>query len=90
MIFTGFAVLGTSAQSDLKTTCAPFCTETDLAPIKRDFLIADIALAAGVASLGAAAYFYLTRERSTKTAAAPFVSVETATGGASFGARGQF
>lgn len=59
--FTLFALMGKSKQSDLENTCKPNCSESDLKPMKTSYLIADISLGVGVASLVAAGIFYIGR-----------------------------
>lgn len=59
--FTLFALMGKSKQSDLENTCKPNCTDSDLKPMKTSYLIADISLGVGVASLVAAGIFYIGR-----------------------------
>lgn len=59
--FVTFALLGNGEKSSVKSQCAPFCSDDELAPIQTRYLVADISLGVGVVSLGAAAYFYFTR-----------------------------
>jgi hypothetical protein len=63
--FATFAALGMAKKSDLATSgkdaCEPFCSNSAVQPVKTDFLIGDISLAAGVVSLGTAAVLLLTR-----------------------------
>jgi hypothetical protein len=57
-----FEARGLSKRSDLDAQgCKPFCSTSDVDAAKRDILIGDIALGAGLVSLGAATYFYLSR-----------------------------
>lgn len=59
--FAVFALLGKSKQNDLDNTCKPNCTDDDLSPMKTKYLIGDIALGVGAASLVAASFFYFGR-----------------------------
>lgn len=52
--FAFFALTGKSAEKDLASSCGPNCKDDDLSSVKRDYLIADISLVIGVASLAAA------------------------------------
>lgn len=88
-----FQAGGLSKRSDLDDRgCKPYCPADEVDAAKRDILIGDIALGVGIASLGAATYFYLSRPSiSEKSAGArpPFDVVGVPGGGlASF--RGQF
>jgi hypothetical protein len=55
--FTGFAMSGKSKQDELEQ-CAPHCAKSDVDTMRTRYLVGDISLAVGVASLGAAAYFF--------------------------------
>jgi len=59
--FAVFSILGKSKESDLETECAPSCSDDDLAPMKRNYLIGDISAGVGAAALVAAGVVYLTR-----------------------------
>jgi hypothetical protein len=59
--FGTLAILGKSQQDDLERSCSPACSPAQLSPMKTKFMIADIALAVGAVSLGAAGYLVLTR-----------------------------
>lgn len=59
--FAVFSLLGRSKQSDLEKQCEPNCTETELKPMKRNYLIADVSAAVGGAALLGAAILYLAR-----------------------------
>jgi hypothetical protein len=80
--FTTFALLGNSKENDLKSSsgCAPNCTESDKKPMKTNYLIADISLGVGVASLITAGVFYFTRPE--KETAVPTVAIAPLPGGA--------
>lgn len=50
-----FGGLGLAEKSDAETTCAPNCTDDDLSGIKTKFLVADISMGVGLASVVGAA-----------------------------------
>jgi hypothetical protein len=60
--FALFGLMGKSKQSDLENTCKPNCTDSALKPMKTSYLVGDISLGVGVASLVAASIFYLGRQ----------------------------
>lgn len=78
--FGTFAFLGKSKENDLKTSCFPDCTDSQLSPMKTQFLIADIALGVGAASLVTAGVLYLTRPE--KDAPSPNIGFFPVPGGA--------
>jgi hypothetical protein len=54
--FVGFAALGlsgTSEQNELKLTCAPKCTQSEVDPVRTKFTLADVSLVIGALALGA-------------------------------------
>lgn len=53
-VFTGFALAGKGAEKDLANSCSPRCTDDQLSPVKRDYLIADIGLVVGLVATAAA------------------------------------
>ena len=61
-VFATFALLGKSDQRHLEATCSPSCNPADVDALRTKFLIADVALAAGVVSLGAATYLIVSQE----------------------------
>ncbi|MBS2015541.1 MAG: hypothetical protein JST00_21825 [Deltaproteobacteria bacterium] len=59
----GFAVLGATSKSDLdglKTSCAPYCAQSDLDSVKSRMLVADILLGTGAVALVVGAVLILT------------------------------
>jgi hypothetical protein len=82
--FAFFGLSGSSKQSDLDSrNCKPNCPQDDVDTIKRNYLIADISLGVGAASLVAASVFYFTRSSSQEPGPSNSVSVGVAptTGG---------
>lgn len=61
--FVGWAVAGKDRRDTLERQCAPFCATSDVDGVRQRYLAADISLAAAVASLGLASFFYVTRAR---------------------------
>lgn len=57
--FAVFGALGKSQQGELETTCAPGCTDDQVAPVRTKYLIGDISLLAGLVSAGVATYLFL-------------------------------
>lgn len=65
--FTTFAILGKA-----KEGCAPFCSQSNVSTLRRDYLIADISLGVGIVAGVAAVYFALTaKPEATLSAQAP-------------------
>jgi hypothetical protein len=65
--FAFFGLTGKSQQSDLKGSCAPYCTDSDTSPLRTKFLIANISLVTGAVALGAAAVIALVGSSSTSS-----------------------
>jgi len=65
--FVVFALIGKSKQSNLEDTCKPNCTDSDLGSMKTAYLIGDISLGIGVASLVTAGILYFGAERKATT-----------------------
>ncbi len=53
-VFATFGAMGLSEKSDAETSCAPNCSDDEVDSIRTKFLIGDIGLGVGVASLAAA------------------------------------
>ncbi len=60
--FAVFGLQGNAKYADLEDQCAPRCTDDDLEPMRRDWLVADVAGGVGLVSLGLAAFFVLSAE----------------------------
>lgn len=68
----GFAILGATSKSDLddlKSTCAPFCAQSDLDSVKTRMLVADILLGTGAVALVVGTILILTHKSSEPTRA---------------------
>jgi len=81
--FATFAFLGKSKEDKLKTSCSPDCSDSQLSAMKTNYLIGDIALGVGAASLITAGVVYLARpEKDAPTSSVGFVPLPG--GGAGF------
>ncbi len=56
--FGYFALSGKSERNNLAETCSPLCTGEQLSSVRSKYLVADVLLGVGAASLGAGAYFF--------------------------------
>jgi hypothetical protein len=79
--FTAFALVGAAKKNDLDASCAPFCTSSDVAPVRTAFAVADVSLGVGVVALSVAATLFLTRPAQPRRAPV----VELRQGGAVLG-----
>jgi hypothetical protein len=61
--FAGFGLAGWHQETRLEERCAPACSDDEVKAVRRRYLIADISLGVGLASLGVASYLYITRGR---------------------------
>ena len=69
--FTSFAILGLSGRSDvdhLRSTCAPYCEQSQLDAAKTKLIVADVSLVTGIVSLGVAAVLFFILPSRTRTA----------------------
>lgn len=66
--FTAFGISARSQASDLRSTCAPACEQSDVDAVKRKALFADVSLGVGLVAFGAATYFWLAAPTETKEA----------------------
>ncbi len=57
--FLYFGISGSSDAGNLRSTCAPRCSDSAVSDVRRKLLIADISLGVGVVSLGVAAALLL-------------------------------
>jgi hypothetical protein len=58
--FAGFGLVGASAKQDLEA-CKPACAPDQVDSVKRDYIVADVALGVGAAFIGLAVYTFLAR-----------------------------
>jgi hypothetical protein len=52
-LFTGFGLAGRSKEHEMQRDCAPFCAQSGVDTMHRDYVIADVSLGVGVAALAA-------------------------------------
>lgn len=60
--FVFFALTGGQEKDRLQSTCAPGCTDADVASLKTSYIAADISLGVGIVALGVATYLLLTND----------------------------
>lgn len=73
---TGFAVFGLSGRSQeaaLRRDCLPHCSERELGALHAKFLIADVSLGVGLASLAVSSYWFLSSSTSNAAESASAV-----------------
>jgi hypothetical protein len=75
--FAAFSLIGINKEHSLAASdgCSPHCTDDEIAPVKRDYLIGDISLGIGILATAAALILALPALTSPapKTAAAPWM-----------------
>ncbi|MGZ3478173.1 MAG: hypothetical protein ACXVCJ_26990, partial [Polyangiales bacterium] len=85
--FVGFGLSAKSQASDLRSSCAPACAQSDVDGVKRKALFADVSLGIGLVAIGAATYFFIASSSdkdATKVGFAPLPS------GGAFSVAGHF
>ncbi|MGO8998856.1 MAG: hypothetical protein ACLQVI_36490 [Polyangiaceae bacterium] len=68
--FASFAIVATSNLNNLRQTCAPYCSPSQLNDVKTEALVADISLGVGLVALAAAAYVFFSQGKATPAPAA--------------------
>jgi hypothetical protein len=58
--FAGLGAWGHASESQLDGSCSPRCSAGQVSPVRTKYLLADVSLGVGVASLALGAYFYFT------------------------------
>jgi hypothetical protein len=61
--FAYFGATGVSSRSNLERECSPYCTQSALDPVRRDFLVADVSLGVSIVAIGAATILFFARPR---------------------------
>jgi hypothetical protein len=87
----GFVYFGVTAKGDLdhlRSTCAPYCSGSQLGSVKGEALAADVSLGVGIVALGAAAYLFFSYREVPPVAA--MIDVRPEPGGASAQVRARF
>jgi len=69
--FVGLGAWGRTNESKLERSCSPHCRQGEVSAVKTKYLLADVSLGVGVASLAVAAYFFFREDAGD----APTVSV---------------
>jgi hypothetical protein len=80
--FAGLAVSARSSFDNLQKTCAPSCASSDVDPVKRQALIADVSLGVGVVALGIAAYTFFSHREAPAAATTSRLEVHPRADGA--------
>lgn len=60
--FAGLGAWGRSSESKLELTCAPHCGKGEISAVRTKYLLADVSLGVGIASLALGAYFFLRQD----------------------------
>lgn len=58
-LYAGFGLSALADQNTLRTTCAPNCTQDQIAPLNTKFTAANVSLVAGIVTLVAAGVFWI-------------------------------
>lgn len=61
-----FAWSGRRERQELSETCSPRCADEQVDPVRSKYLVADVLLVLGVASIGTGAYFYFSAPTRTR------------------------
>jgi len=77
--FAGLGAWGKSSENELKNECSPHCSHDRVASVKTKFLLADVSLGVGVASLALGAYFLFSQSDDPARASVPNVNVFAST-----------
>lgn len=59
--FVAFTISGNAEYDRLSRSCAPFCSDDELRPVRTRYLLGDVSLGVSVLSLAGAAILYFTR-----------------------------
>jgi hypothetical protein len=92
-VFASFGLMGLSGKSDLDARqCKPACPQADVDDVRRRFLVADIGLGVGVASLAIAGIAFFTRGEQPAADQATGVALDATpvNGGGALRLRGSF
>jgi hypothetical protein len=89
--FAYFGITGKHQENDLKSTCAPRCPVDDYDVMHRRMVIADVSLAIGIVTLGAATWIVVARPNpSTSSAAVSKLEARPLPGGGALLVSGSF
>ena len=81
-VFSYFAIAGKSLEKGRAASCSPRCSPAEISPIKRDYVIADIALGIGVVAAATAGWVFLSQGSSPSSQSTGWIDVKSTTGGA--------
>jgi hypothetical protein len=70
-VFAGFGIAGVSQEDTLRSTCAPFCSAQQVAPLSDKFNVANVSLAIGLVSLVATGVVFVAWIASHRTLTIP-------------------
>lgn len=87
--FAALAASGRASESRLEDSCAPNCTAAQIGDVRTKYLVADVSLGVGVASLALGAYFFFSQS-SAPAARGPALSVQASARGAGVAYGGAF
>ena len=59
--FAGFGAWGHSRENALEGSCSPHCSDSQVSEVRTKYLLADVSLGVGVASLALGAYFFFSQ-----------------------------
>jgi hypothetical protein len=88
--FTYFAIAGKLEENDLAVSCAPNCADSAVAPVRRDYLVADVSLGVAALAAGAALWLFTHHPVVRRVQLAPVVVPSVAVGGAALAVGGRF
>jgi hypothetical protein len=90
--FAGLGAWGHSQENELEGSCSPHCSEARVSEVRTKYLLADVSLGVGVASLALGAYFFFSQGSGDAQARgrAPQVAVVASSKGASLAYGGSF
>jgi hypothetical protein len=77
--FAGLGAWGRSNESKLERSCSPNCRKGDVSDVKTKYLLADVSLGVGVASLALGAYFFFRQDSGDAPAVGVSATTRTAT-----------
>jgi hypothetical protein len=85
--FVAFGLAGKSIQS-----CSPTCTRSEVDALRRDYLVADVSLAAALVAGGISAYLFLSPRSAAESPSTTGIrfTIQPRTSGALLGAEGRF
>lgn len=90
--FAYFAIAGKALERNRASGCAPACTDAQVAPVRADYLLADLSLGAGAVAGALATWLFLHRSSASSSAASSrvWVAAGPAKDGAALAVEGQF